>query len=64
MFGFAFDQALFEFAEASPQFEPLFELPPKNHSCFTDTPTTEGRGFFVIQSFFLSGLWGLSPKAE
>lgn len=32
MFEFESDQPLFEYESASPQFEPLLELPPKIHS--------------------------------
>ena len=32
MFAFEFDQTLFEFEYARPQFAPLFELPPHIHS--------------------------------
>lgn len=40
MFAFEFDQALFEFAAARPQFAPLFELPPTIHSSYTVLPAT------------------------
>ena len=39
MFAFEFDQTLFEFAYARPQFEPLFELPPNIQSLTTVMPT-------------------------
>ena len=47
MFEFAFAQALFEFAYARPQFAPLFELPPNNHSSNTVLPTIGDMGFEV-----------------
>ena len=59
MFEFEFDQTLFEFAYARPQFEPLFELPPNSHSLYTFTPTIGGMDFF-----FCSGdnpLRGIEP---
>ena len=39
MFAFEFDQTLFEFEAASPQCEPLFELPPNSHNFMTNIPT-------------------------
>ena len=40
MFAFEFDQTLFEFEYARPQFAPLFELPPHIHSLLPDMPTS------------------------
>ena len=47
MFAFEFENALFEFAAARPQFAPLFELPPNNHSSNTVLPTIGDMGFEV-----------------
>ena len=58
MFEFEFDQPLFEFAYASPQFEPLFELPPKIHSFHILTPTCE-----EIAQAFLSFLSSVGLKS-
>ena len=48
MFEFEFDQTLFEFAYARPQFDPLFELPPNSHSLSTVMPTIGVNGFFTL----------------
>ena len=40
MFAFEFDQTLFEFEYARPQFAPLFELPPQYHSLLPNMPTS------------------------
>lgn len=46
MFEFEFDQPLFEFEQATPQFEPLFALPPQR-STTPPPPTAIGCRFIM-----------------
>lgn len=55
MFDHEFDQALFEFEQTSPAFEPLFALAPQSSS-FSQ--------YAYFQTFFIHAFWNLTLRVQ